>query len=48
MSKPGSCFWNELQGYDIIVKECDFSFHVIYYLCFYALSILSIANQKKL
>ena len=25
--------------YDIIEKECDFSFHMVYYLCFCALSI---------
>ena len=35
-------------SYDIIGKECDTGFHMIYYLCFYALSILSYADQKKL
>ena len=34
-------------SYDIIEKECDFSFDMIYYLCFYALSIQSYAHRKK-
>ena len=30
---------NEMLSYHINDKECDFSCHMIYYLCFYALSI---------
>ena len=32
----------------ITQKECDLSFHLIHYLCFYALSIQSFADRKKL
>ena len=35
-------------SYDIIEKECDFRFNMIYYLCFYALSIQSYTDRKKL
>ena len=32
----------KIMSYDITEeKECDFTFHVIYYLCFYDLSIQS-------
>ena len=46
MSKPGFCHSTKLQSYDNIeCQEYDFeyeySFHMIYYLCFYALSIQS-------
>ena len=34
--------------YDIIEKECELSFHMIYYLCFYVFSIQSYADWKKL
>ena len=46
MSKPGFCRWNELLSYDVFEKEC--SFHMIYYLCVYALSVQSYAPQNKL
>ena len=48
MSKPGFCNSNNLLSSDIIETKCDFSFHMIYYLCFYALSGQSYADQKKL
>ena len=41
MSKPGFCLWNEMLSYDILEKECEFSFDMIYYLFFHALSIQS-------
>ena len=48
MSKPGFCRWNEMLSYDITEKECELSFHMIYYLCFYAFSIPSYADRKNL
>ena len=48
MSKPGFCRWNEMLSYDIIVKECELSFHMIYYLWFYAFSIQSYADRNKM
>ena len=38
----------KLMRFDIIEKESEFSFDMIYYLCFYALSIQSNSNQEKL
>ena len=32
----------------ITEKECNFSFYLLYYLCFYVLPIQSYADQKKL
>ena len=32
MSKPGFCHENELLSHDNVEKECDFSFHMLYYL----------------
>ena len=48
MSKPGFCHQNELQNYAIIEKECNFIFHMIYYICVYALSIHGYADRNKL
>ena len=48
MSKPGFCRWNELLSYDVFGKECNFSFHMIYYLCVYALPVQSYAPRNKL
>ena len=48
MSKPGFGRWNKLLSYDIIDKECDLSFYMIYYLCFYAFLIQTYADRKKL
>ena len=46
-SQPGSRHGNKLLSYDI-EKECDFSFYMIYFLCYFALSIQSYADLKKL
>ena len=47
MSKP-VFFRLKVAIYDIIEKECAFSFHMIYHLYFYALSIQSYGDRKKL
>ena len=46
--KTRFCHRNEMLSYDIIEKECDLSFHVIYYLCFCAFSVQGYADHKKL
>ena len=38
---------NELLSYDFIGKEGNFSFHMIYYVCVYALPIQSHAYSQQ-
>ena len=40
MSQPGFCHENELLSNDIFEKECDFSFHMIYYL--YSMPVINL------
>ena len=37
-----------MPSYNIIEKEGDFSFHMIYYLCFHALSAISYQSKVML
>ena len=48
MSKPGILSLKQMRSYDIIEKDCDFIFHMIYNLCLYAVRIQSYAGPETL
>ena len=47
MSKPGFCSLIEMLSYELIEKDCDFSFHMIYILYLHAISIESYADKEQ-